>query len=272
MTSDSQYPNSKRVFVQYRKHLVVVLIFVGLFGFITGEKKESFKYEKNLSDCLVLRSYEVGGMNRTAGRMVTKEVCESDYGTIQNPEMFLKKVFGGTRVDERDFVAEAVSRGVRFFGFGVSAALVAAVVLALRARGDFLEKVTKVKKVLLVKLASAKSKSKSEKISLLNRFRQQRDSGPKTLQRQANRYATATSALAGFLFVLVIIGSVIIGFSPEEKCESFGGGFEYCEKDWFSSILTAIVGFFLSSLIMLSVLTVATYIQWRTSRQETDLN
>ena len=271
MTSDNQYLNSKKVFIQYRKHLVVVLIFVGLFGFFTGEKKESTKYEKYLLDCLVLRSYEVGGMNRSAGRAVTKEVCESDYGTIQNPETFLRKQFGNTRVDERDFGAEALSRGIRFFRFGVSAALVAAVVLALRARGDFLEKVTKAKKVLLVKLASAKSKSKSEKVSLLNRLRKQGDNGPNTLQRQANRYAAATSALAGFLFVLVIIGSVIIAFSPEEQC---GTGFlsDYCEKDWFSSILRALVGFFLSSLLMLSVLTVVTYIQWRTSRPETDSN
>ena len=271
MTSDSQYPNSKKVLIQYRKHLSVVLIFVGLFGFFTGEKKESTKYyEEYLRECLVLRSYEVGGIDRRAGLFVTKEVCESDYGTIQNPEKFLRKVLG-KNVDERDFGAEALSRGIRFFGFGVSAALVAAVVLALRAGGDFKEKVTKAKKVLLVKLASAKSKSKSENVSLLNRFRNQGVKGPGTLQRQANRYAAATSALAGFLFVLVIIGSVIIAFSPEEQC---GTGYlnDYCEKDWFTSIVKALVGFFLSSLIMLSVLTVATYIQWRTSRPETDLN
>lgn len=225
MTSESQYPNQKKVFTRYRKHLVVILIFVGLVGVFAGEEKEP-----STSLCAY-----------------SNEGCKQDFGP------------------------EIVSRAIRFFGFGISAALVSAVVLALIARGYFKERVIKVKKVLLAKLSSAKSISKSANISLLNRFRKQGDKGPKMLQRQANQYATATSALAGFLFVLMIIGSVIIALSPEEQCETVYYS-EYCEKDWFSSILMAIVGFFLSSLIMLSVLTVATYIQWRTSRPETDSN
>ena len=259
MTSDSQYPNQKKVFTQYWKHLVFILIFVGLVGVFAGEEKESAS---------PLCTF-------------TNEGCK------------------------QDLVAEIMSRAIRFFGFGISAALVTAVVLALRLRVDFKERVIKAKKVLLdrfasvksksrsanvsllnrfrkqddkgsetlqpLRFASAKSKSKSVSVSLLGRFRKQGDKGSGTLQRQANQYATVTSALAGFLFVLVIIGSVIIAFSPEERCGS--GYFIYdCEKDWFSSILMALGGFFLSSLTLFSVLTVATYIQWRTSRPETDSN
>lgn len=269
MTSSEQSLKSEKVFIRYRKQLVIIFIFFGLVGFFTGEKKEVTKVESGTTRCLIRQSYN-SGIPRLAGYYIPIETCESEYGKLQNPEKFLKKLKEGIAVQKRDFGAEAVSRVIRFFGFGISAALVAAVVLALRAR-SFKEKVTKVKKEFLVKLVSAKSKSQSEKVSLLNRFRKQGDNNSRNLQRQANSYANATSVLAVFLFVLAVIGSVIIALSPEEQC---GSGFssDYCEKDWSSSIVKALVGFFLSSLVMLSVLTVATYIQWRTSRPETNSN
>ena len=85
----------------------------------------------------------------------------------------------------------------------------------------------------------------------------------------ANKVAQIVSTLAFALLILGVIGSIIIAFSPEEKCESFGSGLgEYCEKDWTTSLTMGLVGLLLNSLVMLSITMVALYIQERTSTTE----
>jgi hypothetical protein len=83
----------------------------------------------------------------------------------------------------------------------------------------------------------------------------------------ANKFAQIVSGLAFVLLILGVIGSIIIGFSPSEECYD---GFlsEYCEKDWTTSLTTGLVGLLLNSLVMLSIMMVALYIQERTSTTE----
>lgn len=271
MTNSEQPPELEKVFVRYRKQLIFVLIFIGLVGFFSGEKKEVVEMETSFSGCLILQSYQIGETSRGAGYFISKSACESDYEKLKNPEKFLRKSFVDSKVNKRDFGAEAVSRVIRFFGFGLPSALVVAVLLALRARGDLKEIMKRVKEKQVNKIAAAKSKSESETISFLNRSQKQGNSFPTTLQRQANQYAKTMTVFISFLFVMIFFGTILIALSPEEQCESFGSGLgDYCEKDWFTSIVTAAVGFLMSSLLMLSLLTVAKYIQWRTSTAETD--
>jgi len=267
MTSDNQSSKSDNIFVQYRKPLISVLILVGSIGFFTGEEKSIKKSETVPGACLILRSYESSGIKRGAGKFLRQEDCKLDYGKIQNPEKFLRKTNSTNYVLSRDLVAEGQSRLVRFFSFGIFAALATAVFLTLRAKGDFKERTLNVKKSFRIKLESGKSKTNVRKAGLLNSFEKRGDDVPTHFQRTANRYAQVTSSLAAFLLVLGFIGSILIAFNPEEKCETILSS-EYCEKDWFTSIVKALVGFFLTSLTMLSVLTIVTYIQWRTSRLE----
>ena len=83
----------------------------------------------------------------------------------------------------------------------------------------------------------------------------------------ANKFAQIVSGLAFVLLILGVIGSIIIGFSPSEECYD---GFlsEYCEKDWTTSLTMGLVGLLLNSLVMLSIMMVALYIQERTSTTE----
>ena len=83
----------------------------------------------------------------------------------------------------------------------------------------------------------------------------------------ANKIAQIVSSLASVLLILGVIGSIIIGFSPSEKCYD---GFlsEYCEKDWTTSLTLGLVGLLLNSIVMLSIMMVALYIQERTSTTE----
>jgi hypothetical protein len=83
----------------------------------------------------------------------------------------------------------------------------------------------------------------------------------------ANKLAQIVSSSAFVLLILGIIGSIIIGFSPSEECYD---GFlsEYCEKDWTTSLTMGLVGLLLNSLVMLSIMMVALYIQERTSTTE----
>ena len=83
----------------------------------------------------------------------------------------------------------------------------------------------------------------------------------------ANKVAQIVSGFAFVLLILGVIGSIIIGFSPSEKCYD---GFlsEYCEKDWTTSLTMGLVGLLLNSLVMLSIMMVALYIQERTSTTE----
>ncbi|MFM8994463.1 MAG: hypothetical protein ACKOJG_09790 [Actinomycetota bacterium] len=70
--------------------------------------------------------------------------------------------------------------------------------------------------------------------------------------------------LSGILLILGVIGSAIIGLSPTEDCYEFFSS-EICEKDWTTSLTYGLVGLLLNSLVMLSIMMVALYIQGRTS-------
>ena len=83
----------------------------------------------------------------------------------------------------------------------------------------------------------------------------------------ANKFAQIVSSLAFVLLILGVIGSIIISFTPSEECfDGFLG--EYCEKDWTTSLTMGLVGLLLNSLVMLSIMMVALYIQERTSTTE----
>jgi hypothetical protein len=83
----------------------------------------------------------------------------------------------------------------------------------------------------------------------------------------ANKFAQIVSSLAFVLLILGVIGSIIISFNPSEECyELFSS--EYCEKDWTTSLTMGLVGLLLNSLVMLSIMMVALYIQERTSTTE----
>lgn len=83
----------------------------------------------------------------------------------------------------------------------------------------------------------------------------------------ANKFAQIVSGLAFVLLILGVIGSIFISFTPSEEC--FDGFLsEYCEKDWSTSLTMGLVGLLLNSLVMLSVMMVALYIQERTSTPE----
>jgi hypothetical protein len=83
----------------------------------------------------------------------------------------------------------------------------------------------------------------------------------------ANKVAQFVARLAGVLLILGVIGSIIIGFNPTENCVDFLSS-ELCEKDWTTSLTMGLVGLLLNSLVMLSILMVALYIQGRTSTTE----
>ncbi len=82
----------------------------------------------------------------------------------------------------------------------------------------------------------------------------------------ANQVAQVVARLAGILLILGVIGSIVIGLNPTEECYETGGFFtsEICEKDWTTSLTMGLVGLLLNSLLMLSIMMVALYIQWRT--------
>ena len=80
----------------------------------------------------------------------------------------------------------------------------------------------------------------------------------------ANKVAQIVSTLAFALLILGVIGSIIIVLSPIQDCTDFG----YCRKDWTTSLILSLVGLLLNSLVMLSIIMVALYIQERTSTTE----
>jgi hypothetical protein len=83
----------------------------------------------------------------------------------------------------------------------------------------------------------------------------------------ANKFAQIVSSLAFVLLILGVIGSIIIGFTPSEECYDLFSS-EYCEKDWTTSLTMGLVCLLLNSLVMLSIMMVALYIQERTSTTE----
>ena len=86
----------------------------------------------------------------------------------------------------------------------------------------------------------------------------------------ANKVAQLVSRLAFALLIIGVIGSFIIAVTPTETYED--GIFSYSEdvvvKDWTTSLTTGLVGLLLNSLVMLSIMMFALYIQERTSTTE----
>ena len=112
---------------------------------------------------------------------------------------------------------------------------------------------------------SESANKQESKISKLNERAQMKENFT------ANKVAQIVSTLAFALLILGVIGSIIIALSPTETCDDIGTGFfsyEYCEKDWTTSLTKGLVGLLLNSLVMLSITMVALYIQERTSTTE----
>lgn len=86
----------------------------------------------------------------------------------------------------------------------------------------------------------------------------------------ANKVAQLVSRLAFALLIIGVIGSFIIAVTPNETCSDSGFLFstEECVKDWTTSLTTGLVGLLLNSLVMLSIMMLALYIQERTSTTE----
>ena len=86
----------------------------------------------------------------------------------------------------------------------------------------------------------------------------------------ANKVAQLVSRLAVAFLIIGVIGSFIIAVTPTETYED--GIFSYSEdvvvKDWTTPLTTGLVGLLLNSLVMLSIMMFALYIQERTSTTE----
>ena len=83
----------------------------------------------------------------------------------------------------------------------------------------------------------------------------------------SNQIAQFVARLSGIFTILGAIGSIIIAANPTETMED--GMYSFSEdvlvKDWGTSLTTGLVAFLLNSLVMLSIMMVASYIQERTS-------
>ena len=85
----------------------------------------------------------------------------------------------------------------------------------------------------------------------------------------SNKVAQFVARLSGVFMILGAIGAIIIAANPTETYED---GAIYADevlvKDWTTSLTTGLVGLLLNSLVMLSIMMVALYIQERTSTTE----
>ena len=83
----------------------------------------------------------------------------------------------------------------------------------------------------------------------------------------SNKVAQFVARLCGIFMILGAIGSIIIAANPTETYEDRGVFYKdiVTVKDWGTSLTTGLVVFLLSSLVMLSIMMVALYIQERTS-------
>ena len=82
----------------------------------------------------------------------------------------------------------------------------------------------------------------------------------------ANKVAQLVSRLAVAFLIIGVIGSFIIAVTPTETYEDSAlYSDDVLVKDWTTSLTTGLVGLLLNSLVMLSVMMVALYIQERTS-------
>ena len=85
----------------------------------------------------------------------------------------------------------------------------------------------------------------------------------------ANKVGQLVSRLAVAILIIGVIGSFIIAVTPTETCGDTGYfGTEECVKDWTTSLTTGLVGLLINSLVMLSIMMAALYIQERTSTTE----
>ena len=86
----------------------------------------------------------------------------------------------------------------------------------------------------------------------------------------ANKVAQFVARLSGILLILGVIGSIIIAVTPTETREDglFSWSDDVVVKDWTTSLTMGLVGLLLNSLVMLSIMMVALYIQESTSTTE----
>ncbi len=83
----------------------------------------------------------------------------------------------------------------------------------------------------------------------------------------SNKVAQFVARLSGVFMILGAIGSIIIAANPTETFEDRGVIYKdiVTVKDWNTSLTTGLVVFLLNSLVMLSIMMVALYIQERAS-------
>ena len=83
----------------------------------------------------------------------------------------------------------------------------------------------------------------------------------------SNKVAQFVARLSGIFIILGAIGSIIIAANPTETyiVAEYTWQSDEVVKDWNTSLTTGLVGFLLNSLVMLSIMMVALYIQERTS-------
>ena len=81
----------------------------------------------------------------------------------------------------------------------------------------------------------------------------------------ANKVAQVVARLSGILLIHGVIGSIIIAVTPTKTYEDSDlYADDVVVRDWSTSITTGLVGLLLNSLVMLTILMVALYIQERT--------
>lgn len=116
----------------------------------------------------------------------------------------------------------------------------------------------------LAKDTSESTFKKFSKRSTLNELAQTID------KFTANKVAQFVARLSGILLILGVIGSIIIAVTPTETREDglFSWSDDVVVKDWTTSLTMGLVGLLLNSLVMLSIMMVALYIQERTSTTE----
>ena len=126
----------------------------------------------------------------------------------------------------------------------------------------------------LAKDTSESTFKKFSKTSKLNELAQTIDKFNELAQTidkfTANKVAQFVARLSGILLILGVIGSIIIAVTPTETREVglFSWSDDVVVKDWTTSLTMGLVGLLLNSLVMLSIMMVALYIQERTSTTE----
>ena len=275
----------KSVFFTVKRAMIVGAIVLGVFGALTGDAKWGFKQKEItrfvssevLAGCIVGSSFtgQSGEILGSATRLSVEECAQersfkpdAPLQNIYKTENVEKKVLEPVRA--RDFGGEAISRGLRLVMGGALGALGTYLLTFLfRRKKELLSVLSQTTKVIALSISKISKSAKAAREDRTKIYKERKPGASNLSQSRANKNAQIVLTFASFLFFLGFVGSIIIGFSPEEQCKSFGGGLGgYCVKDWTTSIIRAFVAFFLNSLIMLSIIMVASYIQWRTSATE----